>query len=39
MSGSHEVSIQSATSDYKARYGKTLVGRWLHKLKEFLGKD
>ncbi|NLZ77421.1 MAG: transcriptional regulator [Spirochaetales bacterium] len=39
MSGSHEVSIQSATSDYKARYGKTLVGRWLHTLKEFLGKD
>ena len=39
MSGSHEVSIQSATSDYKARYGKNLVGRWLHKLKQLFGKD
>lgn len=39
MSGSHEVSIQSATSDYKARYGKNLVGRWLHKLKRLFGKD
>ena len=39
MSGSHEVSIQSATSDYKARYGKNLVGRWLHKLKQLFSKD
>lgn len=39
MSGSQEVSIQSATSDYKARYGKNLAGRWLHKLKQFFSKD
>lgn len=39
MSGSHEVSIRSATSDYKARYGKNLVGRWLHKLKQLFSKD
>ena len=39
MSGSQEVSIQSATRDYKVRYGKNLLGRVLHKVRHFFSKD
>jgi hypothetical protein len=39
MSGSHEVSIESAASDYKARFGKGGLRRWLDRLKLFFSKD
>jgi len=39
MSGSHEVSIESATSDYMTRYGKGRFRRWLYRVREFFSKD
>jgi len=39
MSGSHEVSIESATNDYKVRYGKGRFKRWLYRIREFFSKD
>jgi hypothetical protein len=39
MSGSHEVSIESATSDYKTRYGKGRLKRWFYRIREFFSKD
>jgi hypothetical protein len=39
MSGSHEVSIKSATSDYKARFGKSLFTRWVTRIRHFLSPE
>ncbi len=38
MSGSEEVSIESATSDYKIRYGKGKWERWLRRVRYFFSK-
>lgn len=38
MSGSHEVSIESATNDYKARYGRGRLLRWVNRIKGFFSK-
>ncbi len=39
MSGSQEVSIESATYDYKARFGKGMLERWLNRLRFMLSKE
>ncbi len=38
MSGSQEVSIESATHDYKIRYGKGWLVRWWQRVKYFFSK-
>ncbi len=38
MSGSQEVSIESATSDYKLRFGRGRAERWLNRIKYFFSK-
>lgn len=38
ISGSQEVSIESATEDYKIRYGKGKIQRWWRQLKYFFSK-
>lgn len=39
MSGSHEVSIESAASDYKTRFGKGALRRLLDRLKNALSRE
>ena len=39
MSGSHEVSIESAASDYKTRFSKSGLRRWIDRLKIKFSKD
>ncbi len=39
MSGSQEVTIESATSDYKIRYGKGRLERWIRRIRYLLSKD
>ncbi len=39
MSGSNEVSIESAASDYKIRFGKRKLRRWTDRLRRFFSKD
>ncbi|MGE4583152.1 MAG: transcriptional regulator [Sphaerochaeta sp.] len=39
MSGSQEVSIESAANDYKIRYGKGRMERWLNRLRNFFSKE
>lgn len=38
MSGSQEVSIESATNDYKVRYGKNRIERYLERIKNFFSR-
>lgn len=37
--GSQDVSIQKATSDYKERFGKGTFRRWVERVKEVLSRD
>ncbi len=39
MSGSDEVSIESAASDYKVRYGKRKFRSWIDRLRLFFSKE
>jgi len=39
MSGSHEVSIESAASDYKTRFGKGALRRFMDRLKNALSRE
>lgn len=39
MSGSQEVSIESATHDYKTRYGRGRLVRWVNWIRYFFSKD
>ncbi|MGH0052360.1 MAG: transcriptional regulator [Sphaerochaetaceae bacterium] len=39
MSGSQEVSIESATHDYKTRYGKGWLRRWIDRIRYIFSKE
>jgi hypothetical protein len=39
MSGSQEVSIESATHDYKTRYGRGWLGRWANRIRYLFSKN
>lgn len=39
ISGSQEVTIESATRDYKLRYGKGRLVRWVMRIKQIFSKD